>query len=127
MKCFYKFLFYKLFRFATAEQKSVSVNFNFTCLSSIFEILHLLIIILLLKSFYKIPFNLNPNLFSVIFLIFGTLFNYMYFIRTKRIERIHSIFRQKKYSIWKGNLLFFGYIIMLFVFIFLSAAMARNS
>lgn len=79
MKNFYKFLFYKLYRFAIAEAKSVSLNLNFVLLAFCFEILHLLIFGLALKSFFEFNFKLNPKLFSVVFLLLCTLFNYLYF------------------------------------------------
>ena len=117
MKKFYKFFFYKLYRFAIAEEKSVSLNLNFVILSFCFEILHLLIFGLILKI-YGVYFNLNAKLFSVLFLVIGTIFNYLYFIRNKRIEKINLYFQEQKRIVWKDNLLFFGYIIMLFVIIF---------
>ena len=115
---FYKFLFYKLYRFAIAEEKSVSLNLNFISFATIFEILHLLIFGLVLKI-YGIYFNLNAKLFTVLLLITITLFNYLYFIKNKRINRIHIYFQEKNYSVWKGNLLFFGYVIMLFIILFM--------
>jgi uncharacterized membrane protein len=118
MKKFYKFLFYKLYRFAIAEEKSVSINLNFVVLSFCFEMLHLLIFGLVLKI-YDIYFNLNAKLFSVLLLIISALFNYYYFIREKKIEKINLYFQEQKRIVWKDNLLFFGYIIMLFIIMFI--------
>lgn len=45
----YKFLFYKLYRFAISNEKSGSTHWSFISLATMFEILHLLIFGLLLK------------------------------------------------------------------------------
>ena len=111
-------MFYKLYRFAIAEEKSVSINLNFVVLSFCFEMLHLLIFGLVLKI-YDIYFNLNAKLFSVLLLIISALFNYYYFIREKKIEKINLYFQEQKRIVWKDNLLFFGYIIMLFIIMFI--------
>ena len=80
--------------------------------------LHLLIFGLVLKI-YDIYFNLNAKLFSVLLLIISALFNYYYFIREKKIEKINLYFQEQKRIVWKDNLLFFGYIIMLFIIMFI--------
>lgn len=118
MKRFYEFLFYKLYRFAISNEESASINWSFISLATMFEILHLLLVGLLQKSFFEFHTNINLTLFSVLFLLIGTIINYLYFIKSKRIERIHSYFQEKNYSVWKGNLLFLGYVILLFIIMF---------
>jgi hypothetical protein len=125
MKKFYKFFFYKLYRFAIAEEKSVSLNLNFVILSFCFEILHLLIFGLALKI-YGIYYNLNAKLFSVLVLIISILFNYYYFIRNKRIEKINLYFQEQKRIVWKDNLMFLGYIIMLFIIMFIQVFILKR-
>lgn len=126
MKKTYKFLFYKLYRFAIAEEKSVSLNLNFVILSFCFEMLHLLIFGLVLKI-YGINFNLNVKLISVLLLIICTLFNYLYFIKSKRIEKINLYFQEQKRIVWKDNLMFFGYIIMLFIIMFFQVFIMKKA
>lgn len=114
MKRFYKFLFYKLYRFSIAQEESVSLNFGFVCLATVFQELHLILLIFP-YNYYQINFNLNAQLFSFLMLILGSVFNYFYFIRNKRIEKINTCFQNQKRTVWKDNLVFFGYVILLFV------------
>lgn len=55
----YKFLFYKLYRFAKAQEQTVPPNFGFVALASMFELLHFAII----AVFFKIV-GLEINLIS---------------------------------------------------------------
>jgi hypothetical protein len=111
---FYTFLFYKLYRFSIAQKESVSLNFGFVCLATVFQELHLILLVFP-YNYYQINFNLNVQLFSFLMLILGSVFNYFYFIRNKRIEKINVHFQNQKRIVWKENLLFFSYIIILFV------------
>lgn len=125
MKKTYKFLFYKLYRFAISNEKSVSINWGFISLATIFEILHLLIFGLLLK-YYKMELNLSTKFTPVLFLFLGTLFNYLFFIRNKRIEKINLYFQEQKRIVWKDNLMFVGYILMLFVIMFIQVFILKR-
>ena len=121
----YKFLFYKLYRFAISNEKSVSINWAFISLAAIFEMFHLALLAVPLK-YFKIELNLSTKFTPILLLVLGTLFNYFYFIRNKRINQIHIYFQDKNYSVWKGNLLFFTYIILLFVIIFVQVFILKS-
>lgn len=126
MKKMYKFLFYKLYRFSVAEEKSVSLNFGFICLATGFQILHFLIIGLLSKILFVIDLNLNPKLFSLLFLAIGVLLNYLFFIKNKRIKKINIYFQSQKRIVWRDNLVFFGYIILLFFIMFFQVFLLKK-
>lgn len=125
MKSFYKFLFYKLYRFAIAEQKSVSINLNFTLLATVLEGLHIVLLGAPLK-YFKVDLNFNEKLFPILFVIIGALFNYLFFFRNKRIEKINIHFQEQKRIIWKDDLLFFGYIIFLFIVMFVQVFIIKR-
>lgn len=92
----YKFLFYKLYRFAVSNEKSGSIDCSFISLATMFEILHLLIFGLLLK-YFKIDFHLSTKFTPVLLLILGGLINYFFFIRNKAIHKINSNFQKQNY------------------------------
>lgn len=126
MKKTYKFLFYKLYRFAISNEKSYPVVWNFVTLATMFELLHLLIFGLILKLFFGVYYYLNPKQFSILLVVVGVIFNYLYFIKNKRIEKINLYFQENQRIVWRDNLLFFGYIIMLFVSGYLTTTIARK-
>lgn len=117
MQKLYKFLFYKLYRFAVAEEKSVSLNFNFILLATVFQELHLALLPVPLK-YFNLELIVSKTYTSVFLLIFLAIINYFYFIKSKKIEKINSYFQNQKRIVWRDNLLFFGYIILLFVVMF---------
>jgi hypothetical protein len=98
MKTFYKFLFYKLYCFAVSNEKTTPVNWNFVLLASTFESIHIVLLTVPLK-YYKIDLNLLFT--SVMFVIIIPLFNYHYFIRNKRIEKINFDFQGQNRIVWK--------------------------
>ena len=121
MKNKYSFLFYKLYRFAKAQEETVNPVFGFLSLVSIFEILHFAIIAVSFKIF-GININLGgKNIFVVLFILFGYSINYFIFIKSKLIYRLNDYFNLKKYSVWKGKLLFFFYILILFLIMIFQA------
>jgi hypothetical protein len=117
MKRFYQFLFYKLYRFIKAQEQTVSLNLGFLSYCTIFEGLHLALFAIPLKYFGN-NLDLNIKLFAILFFIIGFLFNYLYFIRNKRIERINLFFQENNRIVLKDNIMFFSYIILLFLVIF---------
>ena len=125
MKNFYQFLFYKLYRYIKAQEKTVSLNLGFISYATIFEGLHLALFAIPLK-YFNINLNLNVKLFAILFLLTGFLLNYLYFIRNKRIERIDLFFQEKNRIIWKDNVFFFSYIILLFLIIFLQIYLLKK-
>ena len=126
MKRIYKFLFYKLYRFAISNEKSAPIDWSFISLATIFEIFHLLILGLLLK-FFKLEFYLNTKFTPILLLVFGALLNYFCFIRNKAIHKINSDFQKQNRTIWKDNLWFFGYVIMLFVIMFIQVYILKRN
>ena len=126
MKFLFRFLFYKLYRFSIAQEKSVSLNFGFICLATGFQELHLLIFGFTHRLFFNDYYNLNPKITSVLLLILGILFNYFYFIKNKKIEKINAYFQNQKRVVWRDNLLFFGYIIFLFIIMFIQVYIIKR-
>lgn len=118
MKKIYSFLFYKLYRFAKAQEETVSPIIGFLGLASIFELFHLLILLPFIEAFSGDKFgfvNYLERYAGWIFIFVGFLLNYIIFIYSKLIYRINDYYQEKKYTVWKGNLLFFGYIVILFL------------
>lgn len=115
----YRFLFYKLYRMAVNEQDSVYLTVGFLVYVTIFEILHLAILSVLIDIFgYKIHVSDSKYVIYSYIIIIGVL-NYFVFIKTKWIYRINEYYQAKKLNAWKSNLLFVGYIILLFVIMFI--------
>ncbi|AYN03763.1 hypothetical protein [Flavobacterium sp. 140616W15] len=119
MKKIYNFLFYKLFRFAKMQEETVSVEIGFLVFISIFELFHLLIIGVLFKAIgYEVEFpNYFIKYFGWIFVVLGILFNYFVFIKSKLIYEIDDYYESQNRPIWKDNLFFLGYILLLFLLI----------
>lgn len=129
MKQFYKFLFYKLYRFAKLQELTVNPIIGFLGLVSIFEILHLLILMFIIEDFFNYKFTFNSDLekiVGILFVIIGFTLNYFIFIKTKLIDKIDKYFEEKKRNIWKENLLFFGYIIFLFVIMIIQTLLYKK-
>jgi hypothetical protein len=117
-----KFLLYKLYRYAKAQEDTVDANFGFLGIVSVFEILHLLIIFCFIED--VIGYKLQVTGFALkysgwIFVAVGFSFNYFIFIKTGLISRINEHYQKKNYSVWKGNVLFFLYIVFLFILLFI--------
>lgn len=125
MKHFYKFLFYKLYRYAKAEEQSVSLSFNFIFLATVFQELHLTFLIFP-YNFFKINLNFRIELLPILMFIIGILFNYLYFIRSKRIDKINVYYQSQKRVVWRDNLMFFGYIILLFFIMFFQVFLLKK-
>ncbi|KIC02124.1 hypothetical protein [Flavobacterium sp. PL02] len=123
MKKIYNFLFYKLFRFAKAQEETVSVEIGFLGLASIFELFHLAIIGVFFKILgYELEFSSYfAKYFGWIFVVLGFSFNYFVFIKTKLIYNINDYYQSQNRQIWKDNLLFFGYILFLFLLMIIEA------
>lgn len=124
-----KFLVYKLYRFAKAQEETVDAEFGFMGLVSVFEMFHLAIIISFIRDFFgfKIEFsNFFISYSGWIITIVGLALNYYFFIKTRLIYKINSFYEKKNYSIWKGNLLFFGYILLLFLIMFIQTWYYKN-
>ena len=112
----YKFLFYKLYRFAKAQEETVPPNFGFVILASMFELLHFAILFGVIDEFfgYKFLFISSVAKFAgIIYLILGLGLNYLIFIRTKWIYKINGYYQKQNRTVWKDNLLFFLYIFFL--------------
>ncbi|MEG0917344.1 MAG: hypothetical protein RSF68_10060 [Myroides sp.] len=109
----YKFLFYKLYRFAKAQEQTVPPNFGFVALASMFELLHFAIIAVFFKI-VGLEINLiSKEVFVALIFIFGFSINYFLFIKSKLIYRINEEYQKQNRTIWKDNVLFFSYIIFI--------------
>jgi len=116
----YKFLFYKLYRFAKAEEKTVDLTIGFLVFATIFEMFHFAILFGFIDEFfgYKFLFVDSVKQYAgFIYLILGFVLNYLIFIRTKWIYRINEYYQKRNRVVWKDNLLFFLYIVILAGFI----------
>lgn len=115
----YKFLFYKLYRFAQAQEQTVPPNFGFVALATIFELLHFAIIAVFFKI-VGLEINLiSKEVFIALIFIFGFSINYFLFIKSKLIYRINAEYQKQNRTVWKDNLLFFTYIIFIYLVILL--------
>ena len=115
----YKFLFYKLYRFAKAQEETVPPNFGFVALATIFELLHFAIIVMLFKIL-RLEINLtNKETFASLIFIFGFSINYFLFIKSNLIYQINQEYQKQNRSVWRDNVLFFSYIIFIYLVIVL--------
>lgn len=59
-----------------------------------------------------------------------TFINYLLFIRNKRIEKINEYYQNRNLKAWKGDLIFFSYILLLFSLMaietFISVEISKN-
>lgn|SRR5690554_2953797 len=115
----YKFLFYKLYRFAKAQEQTVPPNFGFVALASMFELLHFTIILVFFKI---IGFEINlisKEVFTILTFILGFSINYFLFIKSNLIYQINQEYQKQNRSVWRDNVLFFSYIIFIYLVIML--------
>ena len=115
----YKFLFYKLYRFAKAQEQTVPPNFGFVALASMFELLHFTIILVFFKI---IDFEINlisKEVFTILTFILGFSINYFLFIKSNLIYQINQEYQKQNRSVWRDNVLFFSYIIFIYLVIML--------
>jgi len=111
----FKFLFYKLYRFAKAQEQTVPQNFGFVALATIFELLHFAIIAVFFKI-VGLEINLiSKEVFVALIFIFGFSINYFLFIKSKLIYRINEEYQKQNRTVWKDNVLFFSYIIFIYL------------
>src|SRR5690606_2167763 len=119
----YKFLFYKLYRMAVNPQETVPPNVGFFALATKFEILHFGILFGFSDDYFWYKFSFVSSLekyVGIIYLILGLVLNYLICIKTKWNYRINEYYQKQNRILWKDNLLFFLYIILLagfFVFL----------
>jgi|SRR5690606_19968963 len=111
----YKFLFYKLYRFAKAQEDTVPPNFGFVTLASMFEMIHFGIIAAPFDIIFGFNFTdyIGEEVFVALIFIIGFPLNYLIFIKSKLIYRINEEYQKQNRTVWKDNLLFFLYIIFL--------------
>ncbi len=115
----YKFLFYKLYRFAKAQEETVPPNFGFVALASMFELLHFTIIAVFFKIIgFDMTTLISKEIFVALIFILGFSINYFLFIKSKLIYRLNEEHQKQNRIVWKDNLLFFLYILLLFAIIF---------
>jgi hypothetical protein len=126
MKKAIKFLIYKLFRLAKMQEQTVPLNVSFLVNISLFEIIHLAILIVLFKIVgYDLP-QYNDTLFAIFAIGVGFIFNYYLFIKNGKIYKINEYFQENGCNKLKGNLFFFGYIIFLFLLILLETKIIQD-
>lgn len=114
-----RFLLYKLYCLALTQKDSAYLAVVFLSYLSIFELLHIAIISIFIKII-GFDFKIKEDggfLLGGVIVVFSL--NYFIFIKSKLIYRINDYYQKKGYSIWKGNLLFFGYIVFLFLIMFI--------
>lgn len=120
MKDFYKFLFYKMYRASKTQEESVYLNVAFIFFALLFELFHLLLFAVPLK-YFGINSNINPKLSSILIVVVGSLFNYLFFINNNRIEKINEYYQKKQLNVAKGDLTLVAYVVILFVILFLES------
>ena len=118
---FYKILIYKLYRIAIAQEKTVNSTIGFLGFISIFELFHFSILDIIF-DYFGFKYELVDSLVQYsgwIFVIVGFSLNYFIFIKTKLIYRINDYYQGQKRVVWRDNLLFFVYIVLLFLIMLL--------
>lgn len=115
-----KFLIYKVYRIALTQQKSIGTTFAFLLYMSMFEILHLLILALGIKTIGCSIIVPKGYFFSTMIVCLLCFINYLFFIRNNRIYRINSYYQNKNLKVWKGNIVFIAYIFFLMILVILS-------
>jgi hypothetical protein len=89
--------------------------------STLFESLHIALLAVPLK-FLHINLKLNILTFPILFISLGCIFNYLFFIRGKRLKRIIRHFEGENMSSIRQNVIFFGYLILLFILLFIESS-----
>jgi hypothetical protein len=120
------FFVYKIYRIALSQEQSASVRISFLGLMSIFQLLHFLIIAVIFRIIGYEAYQINEKLFVLIFVLIGFGLNYILFIQSKIVYKINTQYKQKFPNNFKYNLLFFGYITLLFIVIFIEAYIYQN-
>ncbi|MBG6188471.1 magnesium-transporting ATPase (P-type) [Flavobacterium sp. CAN_S2] len=120
------FFVYKIYRIALSQEQSASVRISFLGLMSIFQLLHFLIIAVFFRNLGYEAYQINEKLFVLLFVLIGFGLNYILFIQSKIVYKINTQYRHKFPNNFKYNLLFFGYIILLFIVIFIEAYIYQN-
>lgn len=118
-----KFLIYKIYRLAMSQEATTGTEFSFLMFMTVFLLLHLLFLVLLIKIIgfgIQLPEGFG-SLFGFLFLIISSGLNYFIFIRKGRIYEINRYYRSKNISVVKENLIFFGYLLVLFLLLFAEA------
>jgi len=113
-------MFYKMYCFSKAQEKTIEITIGFATLAAMFESFHLLIFLFAYESFVGKHYiiTLGSNIFILFYLLIGYALNYLIFFKSKKIEHIYAHFKNKKYSLWKENCIFFSYYILLFIVMF---------
>ena len=118
-----KFFTYKLYAIAKTQEETAGVLIPFLGYMTIFQILHLVLIMGFLEEFVIKGKVLDisdpiPWYSGWIVVLVGFTINYFLFIKTKWVYQVYDEYVQKGIKLWKSNLLFFLYIIFLLVVMF---------
>ena len=116
-----KFFVYKIYAIAKAQEKTSGVLIPFLGCMSIFQALNVLALKGLLEDYF-FAFNFFsfdkkiPWYSDWIFVLIGFTINYFLFIKTKWVYQVYDEYVKKDIKLWKSNLIFLIYILLLFVF-----------
>ena len=117
-----RFLIYKLYRFALAQERTVPLIFGFLMFLIIFETLHITVLAVAIKILgYDLFTNYLGGYFGIVALLFLLPVNYFFFVRTKWIYKVNHFYQNKNIAVWKGNFIFISYIIFLFAIMVIEA------
>jgi hypothetical protein len=127
MKTIIKYLVFRIYKMALAEQESIPVLPNFLIILSIFEVISAGCFALYFKYFIRtFEFSLTPFT-SVIAFVLIMLLNYLIFVKTNYHEKIYNEYSNSSpFSKLLGNIIFIGYIVLVFILLAFSVYFHQN-
>ena len=125
MKTIIKYLVFRIYKMALAEQESIPVLPNFLIILSIFEVISAGCFALYFKYFIK-TFEFSLTLFTSV-IAFVLILNYLIFVKTNFHEKIYNEYTNlSPFSKLIGNIIFIGYIVLVFILLAFSVYLHQN-
>ncbi|MFN5629321.1 MAG: hypothetical protein ACK48W_08535 [Bacteroidota bacterium] len=122
MKKLFKYIIYRLYRIALLQEETLFPVIGFLVYLSLLEILHLIIFGVFSRLFFNNLFSYQNNngLLGLIGILILVGINYLFLVRNNKLKEINDYFINDKNKVnpIKGNLIFWGYLFVLFTIMF---------
>ena len=129
MKELFKYIIYRLYKIALLQEATLFPIVGFLVYISLFEILHIIILGVFFRLFFNSLFTYQNNngMLGLIGILILIGINYLLFIRNNKLKEIDEYFTNNKINALKGNLMFWGYIVVVFVVMFIEVLLFKNA
>lgn len=122
MKKLFKYIIYRLYRIALLQEATLFPVIGFLVYLSLLQILHLIIFGVFSRLFFNNLFSYQNNygLLGLIGILILIGINYLFLVRNNKLKEINDYFINDKNKVnpIKGNLIFWGYLFVLFTIMF---------